>query len=131
VGPLIRQLLEDSKALACDSLHGHQWISTRFEPLTRRTNGKNRLLIIDGYSSHLTARFLALYIIKSIDLCLLPPYTSHVTQPLNLSVFGPLKTYLGAELDRIFRHSTSRITRVEFTAAYIQARERIFRPHSI
>jgi hypothetical protein len=48
-----------------------------------------------------------------------------------LSVFGPLKTYLGAELDRIFRHSTSRIARVEFTAAYIQARERAFRPHSI
>jgi hypothetical protein len=40
-------------------------------------------------------------------------------------------TYLGAELDRIFRHSTSRIAPVEFTAAYIQARERAFRPHSI
>jgi hypothetical protein len=49
----------------------------------------------------------------------------------DLSVFGPLKTYLGAELDRIFRYSTSRIARVEFIAAYIQARERVFRPHSI
>jgi hypothetical protein len=48
-----------------------------------------------------------------------------------LSVFGPLKTYSGAELDRIFRYSTSRIARVEFIAAYIQARERVFRPHSV
>jgi hypothetical protein len=112
-------------------LYGYEWISTRFEPFTRRTNGKNRLLIIDGHSSHMTARFLALCVTKSIDLCLLPPHISHVTQPLDLSVFGPLKTYLGAELDRIFRHSTSRITRIEFTAAYIQARERAFRPHFI
>jgi hypothetical protein len=77
------------------------------------------------------AWFLALCITKSIDLCLLPPHTSHVTQPLDLSIFSPLKTYLGGELDRIFRHSTSRIARVEFIAAYIQARERAFRPHSI
>jgi hypothetical protein len=112
-------------------LYGYEWISTRFEPLTRRTNGKKRLLIIDGCSSYLTARFLALYITKSIHLYLLPPHTSHVTQPLDLSVFGPLKTYFGAELDRIFRYSISRITRVEFTVAYIQARERAFRPHSI
>jgi hypothetical protein len=91
-------------------LYGYEWISTRFEPLTRRINGKNRLLIIDSYSSPLTASFLALYITKSIDICLLPPHISHVTQPLDLSVFGPLKAYLGAELDRIFRYSTSRIT---------------------
>jgi hypothetical protein len=79
----------------------------------------------------MTARFLALYITNSIDLYLLPPHTNHVTQPLDLSVVSPLKTYLGAELDRIFRYSTSRIARVEFTAAYIQARERACRPHSI
>jgi hypothetical protein len=112
-------------------LHGFEWISTRFEPLTRRIDGKKRLLIIDGHSSHLTARFLALCITKGIDLCLLPPHTSHVTQPLDLSVFGPLKTYLAGEVDGIFRHSISRIARVEFTAAYIQARERAFRPQSI
>jgi hypothetical protein len=48
-----------------------------------------------------------------------------------LSVFKPLKTYLAGKVDGIFRHSTSRIARIEFTAAYIQARERAFRPQSI
>jgi hypothetical protein len=83
-------------------LHGYEWISTRSEPLTRRIDEKKRLRIVDGHSSHLTARFLALCITKSTDICLLPPRTSHATQPLDLSVFGPLKTYLRAEVDRIW-----------------------------
>jgi hypothetical protein len=128
--PRDRSFLTSNKGWISD-LYGYEWISTRFEPFTRRTNGKKRLLIIDGYSSYMTARFLALCITRSIDLCLLSPHISYITQPLNLSVFGPLKTYLGAELDRIFRYSISRITRIEFTAAYNQARERAFRPHFI
>jgi hypothetical protein len=35
------------------------------------------------------------------------------------------------EVDRIFRHSTMRLPRVEWTSAYIKARARCFRPSSI
>jgi hypothetical protein len=108
-------------------LHGFEWIQTRFEPLTRRNDEKRRLLIIDGHSSHLTARFLRFCITKDIDLALLPPYTSHITQPLNVSCFGPLKTAINIEIDRIFRISDARIHRSEWTSAYIKARERCFR----
>jgi hypothetical protein len=52
-------------------------------------------------------------------------------QPLDLSIFGPLKTVLKLEVDRIFRHSTMRLPRVEWTSAYIKARARCFRPSSI
>jgi hypothetical protein len=73
-----------------------------------------------------------LYYIKSkIDLFLLPPHSSHKTQPLDLSIFGPLKTALNLEVNRIFRHSTMRLPRVEWTSAYIKARARCFRPSSI
>jgi hypothetical protein len=108
-------------------LHGFEWIQTRFEPLTYRNKGKRRLLIIDGYSSYLIARFLCFCITKDIDLAVLPLHTSHITQPFNLSCFGPLKTAINIEIDRIFRISDARIYRSEWTSAYIKARERCFR----
>jgi hypothetical protein len=66
-------------------IHAYEWLTTRFEPLTCRNDGKRRLLIIDGYTSHYTTRFLTFSIIKKIDLGLLPPHTSHVTQPLDIA----------------------------------------------
>jgi hypothetical protein len=89
------------------------------------------LLIINGHSSHVIARFIAYYITSKIDLFLLPPYLSHKTQPLDLSIFGPLKTTLNLEVNRIFRYLTMQLPRVEWTLAYIKARARCFRPSSI
>jgi hypothetical protein len=71
------------------------------------------------------------HVTSEIDLFLLPPHSSHKTQPLDLSIFGPLKTALNLEVDRIFRHSTMRLPRVEWTSAYIKARARCFRPFPI
>jgi hypothetical protein len=48
-----------------------------------------------------------------------------------LSIFGPLKTAINLEVDRIFRHSTIRLPHVEWTTAYIKARARCFKPSSI
>jgi hypothetical protein len=76
---------------------------------------------------------MAYCITSKIDLFLLPPHSSRKIQPLDLSIFGPLKTALNLEVDRIFRHSTNimRLPRVEWTSAYIKARARCFRPSSI
>jgi hypothetical protein len=79
-------------------------------------------LIVGGHSSHVTARFIAYCITSKIDLFLLPPHSSHKAQPLDLLIFRPLKTVLNLEVDRIFRHSTMRLPRVEWTSAYIKAR---------
>jgi hypothetical protein len=73
------------------------------------------------------ARFLRFCITKNIDLALLPPHTSHITQPLNVSYFGPLKTVIDIEIDWIFRISDARILRSKWTSAYVKARERCFR----
>jgi hypothetical protein len=111
--------------------HAYEWLTTRFEPLTRRNDGKRRLLVIDGHSSHYTTRFLAFCISRKIDLALLPPHTSHVTQPLDIACFSPLKTAITSEIDAIFRNSVRRLLRVEWTSAYIRARARCFQPSTI
>jgi hypothetical protein len=112
-------------------LIGFEWLKAHFQPFVSKSTNSWHLLIIDGHSSHVTARFIAYCITSKIDLFLLPPHSSHKTQPLDLSIFGPLKTALNLEVDRIFRHSTMRLPRIEWTSAYIKARARCLRPSSI
>ena len=78
-----------------------------------------------------TTRFLAFCITKKIDLALLLLYTSHVTQPLDIACFSPLKTAITSEVDAIFRKSVMSLLRVEWTSAYIRARARCFKPYTI
>jgi hypothetical protein len=111
--------------------HAYEWLTTLFEPETRRNDGKRRLLLLDGHGSHLTARFIAFCIDKSIDLVVLPPHTSHILQPLDVGVFSPLKRALSTEIEKLFRLDTRRIPRIEWTEAYITARGRAFIPRSI
>ncbi|KXL44997.1 MAG: hypothetical protein FE78DRAFT_90995, partial [Acidomyces sp. 'richmondensis'] len=49
----------------------------------------------------------------TIDLLILPLYTSYVLQPLNVSVFLPLKYTLAIETDAALRLDSSRILRIE------------------
>ena len=107
------------------------WLKVHFQLFVSKSTNLRHLLIIDSHSSHVTARFIAFCITSKIDLFLLPPHSSHKTQPLDLSIFGPLKTAINLEVDRIFRHSTIRLLRVEWTSAYIKARARCFKPSSI
>lgn len=48
-----------------------------------------------------------------INLLILPPHTLHVLQPLNVSVFLPLKRALAAETNAASRVDTGCIARSE------------------
>lgn len=106
--------------------HGYEWLTTVFEPETRREDGKRRLLILDGHGSHLTARFIAFCQSKAIDLLVLQPHTSDLTQPLDVGIFSPLKRALSSRIDALFRLDSGRIPRIEWTTAYIEARKQAF-----
>jgi hypothetical protein len=83
-----------------------EWLKVHFQPFVSKSTNLWHLLIIDSYSSHVTARFIAYCITSKIDLFLLLPHLLHKTQPLDLSIFRPLKTVLNLEVNRIFCYST-------------------------
>jgi hypothetical protein len=112
-------------------LIGFEWLKTHFQLFVSKSTNSRHLLIIDSHSSHVTARFIAYCITSKIDLFLLPPHSSYKMQPLDLSIFGPLKTAINLEVDRISQHSITCLLQVEWTSAYIKARVRCFRPSSI
>ncbi|KAI0995404.1 hypothetical protein K3495_g12775 [Podosphaera aphanis] len=63
-----------------------------FHLFTReKTMGAFRLLIFDGHGSHLTQSFADFCWKTKICLFLLPPYPTHVLQPLDVGVFSILK----------------------------------------
>ncbi len=56
-----------------------------------RRGGQKLLLVFDGYAGHLTFRTLNHLKTNGIIVAGLPAHTSHVLQPLDVGVFGPLK----------------------------------------
>lgn len=55
-------------------------------------------------------------------LFILPLHTSHLLQPLDVAIFGPLKKGLTAQLQHLNEAQLVRIQKHEWMEAYIKAR---------
>lgn len=112
--------------------HGMHWLRECFEPMTReKANGKYRLLILDRHDSHCTPEFLAHTMEHKILAFALVPHTSHICQPLDNSIFGPLKRVLSGELNRLFHLGITRVQKWEWLAAYYSAHQKVFNYNNI
>lgn len=68
-----------------------------------RAGGKNMVLVLDGYGGHIQYPFLQLMKDNRIVVIALPAHTSHVLQPLDITVFAAYKSFLEEELHRASR----------------------------
>jgi hypothetical protein len=89
------------------------------------------MLICDGHDSHISSNFVEHCINNRIHLMILPPHSSHLTQPLDVGVFGPLKRILASKLEPLLRTGVVRIRKPEFTSGFMNAREQAFRESNI
>ena len=55
---------------------------------------------------------------------ILPPHSSHLTQPLNVRVFGVLKKHMAVEIDPIIQMGVARIQKVEWLTAFVAAHDK-------
>ncbi|KAI1001771.1 hypothetical protein K3495_g6434 [Podosphaera aphanis] len=79
-----------------------EWLKEVFLPLTAPGDPQEkRLLIVDGHGSRETTEFMFMYFQNNLNLLFLPSHKSHVLQPLDQSVFGPLKTAYRKQLGLI------------------------------
>jgi hypothetical protein len=114
------------------NIHGLEWLRRVFEPATReKANGHPRLLICDGHDSHISGNFIAHCMDYNIVLLILPPHTSHLTQPLDVSVFGPLSIAHGREVDRLGCTGVARISKAEWIDIYKRAHDKAFTKKNI
>jgi 4-hydroxybenzoate polyprenyltransferase len=67
-----------------------------------------RTLVLDQHKTHITAAFMKKAYMNKVWLSWLPSHSSHITQPLDLAIFGPLKRY--------YRQQTSAMETYEATS---------------
>ena len=85
---------------------------------------KPRLLILDGHDSYETTDFMYLCYQHNIHLLFLPPHTSHVLQPLDLSVFSSLKSHYRTAVGFLaLLTDSSPVGKQNFLACYCKARK--------
>lgn len=76
----------------------YMWFSKMFVPYAvqlRKTNelqGQTAILFFDGHSSHISIRIIQSAISENIKLVKFPSHLTDKIQPLDVSVFGPIKT---------------------------------------
>ena len=125
-----KKALEKDMHFGCSSLGwtnnqlGLYWLKNCFEPATReKASGKTRLLLCDGHESHVSSEFVSYCIQHNIFLHLLIPHSSHLLQPLDVGVFGPLKKAVSTRLEQLLRTGVTRLEKVEWVETYSEARE--------
>ena len=113
--------------------HGQDWLRTLFEPKTHQKAGelKPRVLICDGHGSHVTGNFIEHCMNNNIKLLILPSHSSHFTQPLDISIFGPLKKYMSQELSHVVNAKVNTVQKTEWLRTYVGARPRAFSSQNI
>ena len=114
-----------------DNATGLKWLRHFDRSTQERRKGAFRMLVLDGHESHVNAEFDAYCKeAKIIPLCL-PAHSSHLTQPLDVGVFSPLKTAYGAEISALTRNGFTHVTKDDFAPAFCTAFKKAFTPENI
>ena len=86
------------------------------------------LLIMDNHASHISLDIVAQARKHGVDIVTLPPHCSHIAQPLDLSVFGPLKTAWARQIKYYHdSHPGQRVTDAEIGGLLSRAWTPVFR----
>jgi hypothetical protein len=110
---------------------GYEWIQHFDRHTSTRTIGTYRLLILDRHESHLSAQFQHYCTERKIITLCMPPHSSHILQPLDVSCFAPLKLSYGRQIETFVRNRLNHITKLEFLSAFKEAFKATFTEQNI
>ena len=107
------------------------WLK-HFEIHSRKImKGEYRLLILDGYGSYLTWEFWDFADKNKIILFWFVAHSTHLTQPLDVGCFQPMKHYHTEAIDRACRAGGTEFTKTDFLAASETIRRNTFKASTI
>ncbi|RKK08368.1 hypothetical protein BFJ68_g17297 [Fusarium oxysporum] len=104
-----------------DNKTGLEWLKHFDRHTKTRSNGRYRLLILDGHESHHSADFETYCEENNIITLCMPPHSSHLLQPLGIGCFGPLKKAYGREIEHLIRCSITHVSKTEIFPAFYAA----------
>ncbi|CAI7996987.1 Tigger transposable element-derived protein 6 [Geodia barretti] len=107
-----------------------EWFHRHF--LQHVPSSRPLLLVLDGHSSHYSLEFIREATLEGVIVFCLPPHTTHITQPLDVSAFHSLKTYWDSECDKFMSANPGRlITIYQFSSLFSLAWSRAMTPQTI
>ncbi|KAM6509943.1 hypothetical protein FALCPG4_19040 [Fusarium falciforme] len=106
-----------------DNETGLEWIKHFDQHTKTRSNGRHRLLILDGHESHHSTDFETYCEENNIITLCMPPHSSHLLQPLDVGCFGPLKKAYGRGIEYLIRCSITHVSKTEFFPAFYAAHQ--------
>jgi hypothetical protein len=84
-------------------------------------------MLFDGHASYISSDVIRLCLAYKVILLCLPPYTTHLLQPLNIRLFRPLasyyKTLIRAKCKFGYNYS---VNKLNFLEGYLKARDQAF-----
>lgn len=95
------------------------WFKNQFIPALPRE--RPVLLIMDGHKSHIKYEVRELATQHSIEIAKLPAHTTHLLQPLDLSVIKPMKEAYDSAAHAFFRRNRRYITKRVFPSLLAEA----------
>ena len=96
------------------------WFTHHF--LAHAPPSRPLLLLLDGHSTHYNPSFIRRAAQEKVIVFCLPPNTTHLTQPLDKGVFGPLKIAWAEQCHKYMRlHPGKVVTQYEFMALFSKA----------
>jgi 4-hydroxybenzoate polyprenyltransferase len=111
----------------------NRWLDQVFLPETSPSKSSQwRLLLLDGHNTHVHPEFRWKAFMNKVALLYLLPRTSYRTQPLDVSVFSPLKVYYRQALREFAAlPATAPVFKQRCIRGYIEASEKDFTDKSI
>ena len=106
--------------ISADSFFG--WMANIFYPSVKDRVQFPIIVFMDGHISHLNLAVAKFCRMHDIILLCFPPHASHVMQPLDISVYGPLKKFWNESLDKFKKtYKGLSMTRAHFFPVFDEA----------
>jgi DDE superfamily endonuclease/Tc5 transposase-like DNA-binding protein len=100
-------------------------------PLRSKKEKIFRALIIDGFTGHTTLEFVDYCITFDIVVIVLPPHSTHLLQPMDLSIFQPLKNAHQDQIRMKLMSGEIRFSRTDFLESFKKIYQIGFAKHHI
>jgi hypothetical protein len=114
-----------------NDLISYQWVQHFHHATKYQVKGTHRLLICDGYGSHMTYEFVRFCEDHKIIVFFLIPHTSHILQPLDVGVFQAYKHWHSEAIADATQTGGGKFTKVEFLNALDIIRQKTFKKQTI
>ena len=97
-----------------DAEIGLHWLQKVFDKHTKSVRGKYRMLIVDGHESHISIPFQEFCAKERIISLCLSPHSTHLLQPLDVGIFGPLSKAYKRLVSSQSRYGVVPVSKLDF-----------------